>query len=117
MNEPTDNVVPIGGKQPNPRSNGSNGGNGNGTRLAVVESRLTNVEARLEKVDARLVAVEERLARVETRIEYLATKADIQALHTTIEQAKNSMLRWGVGIFVTALGSVLFMAFRLTTAG
>lgn len=78
------------------------GGNGGGSRLAAVESRLTHVES--------------RLAALETRIEYLATKADIQALHTTIEQAKNSMLRWGVGIFVTALGSVLFMAFRLAGA-
>lgn len=96
MNEPPDNVHYM--DKPH-RKTSANGGNGNGSRLAVVESRL---------------------AAVETRLDFLATKEDIQTLHTTIEQAKNSMLRWGVGIFVTAtgsllaaLGGVLFMAFRL----
>ena len=117
MNEPPDNVHYM--DKPH-RKTSANGGNGNGSRLAVVESRLTTVEARLEKVDTRLAAVESRLAAVETRLDFVATKEDIQTLHTTIEQAKNSMLRWGVGIFVTAtgsllaaLGGVLFMAFRL----
>jgi len=132
VSERPDNVMPFSKPQRKPASNGDNG-NGYGARLAVVEARLTAVESHLEKVDARLVAVEarlgaveSRLAAVETRLETLAatlaTKEDIQSLHTGIEKAKNSMLRWGIGIFVAvltsvvaALGSVLFMAFRLSS--
>jgi len=128
VSERPDNVMPFSKPQRKPASNGGNG-NGHGERLAVVEARLTAVESHLEKVDSRLAAVEgrlgaveSRLAAVETRLESVATKEDIQSLHTGIEKAKNSMLRWGIGIFVAvltsvvaALGSVLFMAFKLSS--
>lgn len=98
MNETPDNVVSINRSSRGP---GGGNGNGNGTRFATIESRLTDVES--------------RLTAVETHLKYLATKEDIQALHTTIEQAKNSLLRWGIGIFGSALASVLVMAFRLSS--
>lgn len=98
MNETPDNVVSINRSSRGPGGNGN--GNGNSARFAAIESRLTDVES--------------RLTAVETHLKYLATKEDIQTLHTTIEQAKNSMLRWGIGVFGSALASVLFMAFRMS---
>ena len=64
-------------------------------------------------IDARLRAVEERLARFETRVEtemkHVATKADL-------ESHFNRLLRWGLGIMITATGAMSAIIFNLTSA-
>ena len=63
-------------------------------------------------IDARLRAVEERLARFETRVEtemkHVATKADL-------ESHFNRLLRWGLGIMITATGALSAIIFNLVS--
>ena len=62
-------------------------------------------------IDNRLRAVDERLARLETRFEtemaHVATKADLE-VHF------NRLLRWGLGIMITATGALSAIIFGLT---
>ena len=69
-------------------------------------------------IDSRLRAVEERLARLETRFESemknFATKADLEAINTMMERHFNRLLRWGLGIMITATGALSALIFGLT---
>ena len=64
-------------------------------------------------LDARLRAVEAGLARFETRVEtelkHVATKTDLE-LHF------NRLLRWGLGIMITATGALSAIIFGILRA-
>ena len=61
--------------------------------------------------DDRLRAVEERQARLETEMKHLAHKADLVAIDTALERHFNRLLRWGLGILITATGALSALIF------
>ncbi len=63
--------------------------------------------------DNRLRAVEERLARLETEMKHFATKADLAAINTALERHFNRLLRWGLGIMITATGALSALIFGI----
>ena len=67
-------------------------------------------------IDNRLRAVEERLARLETDMKHFATKADLSAIHTALERHFNRLLRWGLGIMITATGALSAIIFGFMRA-
>ena len=78
-----------------------------------LEERLRAVETACSGLDGRLRAVEDRLARLETEMKHFATKADLQAIHTLMEQHFNRLLRWGLGIMITATGALSALIFGI----
>ena len=54
----------------------------------------------------------ERIARLETEMKHLATKEDIQSMRTDIEKAINTQLKWGVGILVFTILSIVAVAYK-----
>ena len=60
-------------------------------------------------VDTRLRAVDERLARLETEMKHVATKTDL-------ERHFNRLLRWGLGIMITATGALSAIIFGILGA-
>lgn len=77
------------------RSGESNGGgrNGGGFRLDELERRVGMLEQKVEETKG--ICIE-----LKTRMEVLATKEDVL-------EAKNSMLKWGAGIIIATLISVV----------
>lgn len=63
--------------------------------------------------DDRLRAVEERQARLETEMKHLATKTDLAAIDAALERHFNRLLRWGLGILITAAGALSAIVFGL----
>ena len=43
-----------------------------------------------------------------------ATKADLEAINTMMERHFNRLLRWGLGIMITATGALSALIFGLT---
>ena len=80
---------------------------------AQVSSAAAGVEAAVSGIDSRLRAVEAGLVRLETSFEtemkHVATKADLE-LHF------NRLLRWGLGIMITATGALSALIFGLMGA-
>ena len=76
-------------------------------------STATAVEVDGSGIDSRLRAVEAGQVRLETRFEtemkHVATKADLE-LHF------NRLLRWGLGIMITATGALSALIFGLMGA-
>ena len=68
-------------------------------------------------IDSRLRAVEDRLAKLEARFEtemrHVATKADLEAINVALERHFNRLLRWGLGIMITATGALSAIIFGL----
>jgi hypothetical protein len=88
-----------------------------GDRLSAVEARLVGLETGFEAVEARLGRLETRFeaveaclvgleARFETEMKHVATKVDL-------ERHFNRLLRWGLGIMVTATGALSAIIFGL----
>ena len=86
-------------------------------RLRAVEGAVSGLDARLRAVegavsglDARLRAVEAGLTRLDARfgteMKHVATKADLE-LHF------NRLLRWGLGIMITATGALSALIFGI----
>ncbi len=75
-----------------------------------VSGATVGVEAAVVGLDSRLRAVEVGVARLETRfgteMKRVATKADLE-LHF------NRLLRWGLGIMITATGALSAIIFGL----
>ncbi len=69
----------------------------------------TAAEGGGSSIDYRLRAVEDRLARLETEMKHVATKTDLE-LHF------NRLLRWGLGIMITATGALSAIIFGLAGA-
>ena len=73
----------------------------------------TAVEGAGSGIDSRLRGVESGLVRLETRFEtemkHVATKADLKLYF-------NRMLRWGLGIMITATGALSALIFGLMGA-
>lgn len=92
MNRNEDNVANLHRRG---RSGASNGGgrNGGGFRLDELERRVGVLEQ--ETRETKGICIE-----LKTRMEGLATKEDVL-------QAKNDMLKWGVGIIIVMLVSVV----------
>lgn len=63
--------------------------------------------------DDCLRAVEERQARLETEMKHLAAKTDLAAIDTALERHFNRLLRWGLGILITAAGALSAIVFGL----
>lgn len=63
--------------------------------------------------DDRLRAVEERQARLETEMKHLAAKTDLAAIDAALERHFNRLLRWGLGILITAAGALSAIVFGL----
>ncbi len=57
-------------------------------------------------IDDRLRAVEACLVRLETEMKHVATKADL-------ERHFNRLLRWGLGIMITATGALSAFIFGI----
>ena len=57
-------------------------------------------------LDNRLRAVEESLARLETEMKHFATRTDL-------ERHFNRLLRWGLGIMITATGALSALIFGI----
>jgi hypothetical protein len=74
--------------------------------VAGLEVRLGAVEVAVAGIDARLRGVEAGVVRLETEMTHVATKTDLE-LHF------NRMLRWGLGIMVTATGALSAIVFGL----
>ena len=81
--------------------------------ISGLVSRLRGVDGAVSGLDSRLRAVEAGLVRLETRFEtemkHVATKADLE-LHF------NRLLRWGLGIMITATGALSALIFGLMGA-
>ena len=77
---------------------------------AHVSAATAGVEMVGSGIDSRLRAVEAGLVRLETRFEnemkHVATKADLE-LHF------NRLLRWGLGIMITATGALSALIFGI----
>jgi hypothetical protein len=73
-------------------------------------SALAGAEGAGSWIDNRLTAVEARLTRLEARFEtemkHVATKVDL-------ERHFNRLLRWGLGIMITATGALSAFIFGL----
>ena len=82
-----------------------------GQRTMSTDVHVAGAEVAGSGIDNRLRAVEERLGRLETRFETemkrVATKADL-------EMHFNRLLRWGLGIMITATGALSAIIFGLT---
>ena len=77
--------------------------------VSGLDGRLRGVEGAVSGLDARLRAVEAGVVRLETEMKHVATKTDLE-LHF------NRMLRWGLGIMITATGALSAIIFGLTGA-
>ena len=67
--------------------------------VSGLDSRLRGVEGAVSGLDSRLRGVEAGVVRLETEMKHVATKTDLE-LHF------NRLLRWGLGIMVTATGAL-----------
>ena len=74
--------------------------------VSGLDVRLGAVEVAVAGLDVRLRAVEAGVVRLETEMTHVATKTDLE-LHF------NRMLRWGLGIMVTATGALSAIIFGL----
>ena len=104
------------------------------------------IDTRLQPVESRFDNVENPLTAIEARMEYLATKADLEKIYTLIEKtntqiqsannatlnqiqsannatlnlihrSNNTMLKWAIGILLTAIGlacTATFSVLRLS---
>ena len=86
---------------------GSTGGSGSGTdeRLRAVETGLAEIKTEMRHV-ATKADIEGRFAGLESKMEGVATKADL-------EEHFNRLLKWGVGILITAVGALSAIIFGL----
>lgn len=76
------------------------------TTAPVVQVAGSGIDSRLRAVEAGLIRLE---TRFETEMKHVATKADIE-LHF------NRLLRWGLGIMITATGALSALIFGLMGA-
>ena len=81
--------------------------------VSGLDARLRGVEGAVSGLDGRLRAVEAGLARLEARfgteMKHVATKTDLE-LHF------NRLLRWGLGIMITATGALSAIIFGILGA-
>ena len=78
--------------------------------VSGLDGRLRGVEGAVSGLDGRLRAVEAGLTRLDARfgteMKHVATKADLE-LHF------NRLLRWGLGIMITATGALSALIFGI----
>ena len=73
---------------------------------AAAEGTGSGIDDRLRAVEAGLVRLE---TRFETEMKHVATKADL-------ERHFNRLLRWGLGIMITATGALSAIIFGILGA-
>ena len=79
-------------------------------RLRAVEAAGSGIEERLRAVEAGLVRLE---TRFDTEMKHFVTKADLEAVKTMMERHFNRLLRWGLGIMITATGALSALIFGI----
>ncbi len=77
--------------------------------VSGLDARLRGVEGAVSGLDVRLRAVEAGVVRLETEMKHVATKTDLE-LHF------NRLLRWGLGIMITATGALSAIIFGILDA-
>ena len=77
--------------------------------VSGLDSRLRGVEGAVSGLDSRLRGVEGGVVRLETEMKHVATKTDLE-LHF------NRLLRWGLGIMITATGALSAIIFGIMGA-
>ena len=77
--------------------------------VSGLDARLRGVEGAVSGLDARLRGVEAGVVRLETEMKHVATKTDLE-LHF------NRLLRWGLGIMITATGALSAIIFGVMGA-
>ncbi len=100
----------VGVHEPTAVAGAATAGFGLEERLRAVEAASSGMEERLRGVEAGLVRLE---TRFDTEMKHFVTKADLEAVKTMMERHFNRLLRWGLGIMITATGALSALIFGI----